>query len=85
MEIEYEYTPTNLDQIILLGINERVDNILGMIEAKLEVSDVQIGIIKLDKTTLEDFTDHFANPGESNFAKNLISKIDYILESKDNE
>lgn len=85
MEIEYEYTPNDLDQIILLGINERVNDILGKIIAELEVPDVQFEIIKLDKTTLEDFTDHFANPGESNFAKNLISKIDYILESTDKE
>lgn len=85
MEIEFEYTPKNLDQIVLLGINERVNDILDNVVFGSRVPDAQREIIKLDKTTLENFTEGVANPGESNFAKNLISKIDYILESKDNE
>ncbi|AIS32481.1 hypothetical protein BRM9_1669 [Methanobacterium formicicum] len=85
MSIEFSFQPKNLDEILILDIRTRVDIAIKRVKDNRSVSKIDIEVLKMDKTTLNQCTVPRTSPGMSKIASNLINKIDYILKKNEEE
>lgn len=83
MDIEYKLEVKTMNHLLLLEINNRVKIALGLVKKGSKVRKVDLEILKIDKSSLENSKRDFGHG--LIMANNLISKIDYILKSQETE
>ena len=78
MVVDSEKNTKNANQLLLLEIRDRVEYAFNTLTQGVELNNINIDELKIDKESLEDYK----SIGSMKYmAKNLDKKIDYLLEN----
>lgn len=81
MKLEWNMEIKTPDDLLLLEINDRIHQLSW---DKVQSNSKIIASLKIDKKSLQEYVGA-SNNGKRIMAKNLIEKIDYILELAEQE
>lgn len=81
IKIERNLKIEDLDELLLIEINERVKSAIKMLKKGSPIDENDIKCLEIDKNSVNDVFQEIGSIRKM-FAKNLVDKIDYIIEKQ---
>lgn len=81
MKIEYKFEIKDPNRLLILEINDRVKNAIDTLKNGHNLSNADIEILKIDKSSLIDYDGGY----ERIMATNLTKKIDLIIKGSEKQ